>query len=69
LARHAGNAIRSPNRWGVSVSKESRESPRKIDLMVCAIGARMVRRLVLASEAWQKRNLSKGKQPGRVRGW
>jgi hypothetical protein len=56
LARHVGNARRRPNRWGaVSIGKESANSPNKIDLAVCMIGARMVRRQVLASKEWQKR--------------
>lgn len=56
LARHVGNARRRPNRWGaVSIGKESASSPRKIDLAVCMVGARMVRRLVLSSKEWQKR--------------
>jgi hypothetical protein len=56
LARHVLNARRAPNRYGVSISKTGRESPDKIDLAVCAIGARLVRRLVLASPAWAKRS-------------
>lgn len=48
VARHVGNARRRPNRWGVSIGKESPDSPRKIDAAVCVIGARMVRRLVVA---------------------
>lgn len=55
LHRHIVNARRRPNRYGVSISKESRDSSRKIDLAVCMIGARMVRRLVLASKEWQQR--------------
>lgn len=56
LARHVANARRRPNRWGaVSIGKESPASPRKIDLAVCMVGARMVRRLVLSSKEWQKR--------------
>lgn len=55
LARHVANARRRPNRWGaVSIGKESANSPRKIDLAVCMIGARMVRRQVLASKEWQR---------------
>jgi len=55
LARHVANARRRPNRWGaVSIGKESASSPRKIDAAVCMIGARMVRRLVLASREWQR---------------
>lgn len=64
LSRHIENARRRPNRYGVSIGKESKDSPKKIDLAVCMIGARMVRRLVLASEAWKKRRGPSG--PKRV---
>lgn len=47
LVAHMRNARRFPNRFGVSLMKDHRESARKIDLAVCAVGARMVRRLVL----------------------
>lgn len=63
LARHVGNARRRPNRYGVDIRKESPDSRRKIDAAVCMIGARMVRRLVLAVPA------PKGKKPGRVVAW
>jgi hypothetical protein len=70
LQRHALNARRRPNRYGVSISKEGRESPHKIDLMVCAIGARMVRRQLLASPEWAKWKKSRGKRrTGRVYGF
>lgn len=49
LKRHVHNARRYPNRFGVSVWKGHRESSRKIDLAVCMIGARMLRRKVLLS--------------------
>ena len=68
LVRHLGNTWRAPNKYGVSVSKENRHSPRKIDLTVCSILARHGRRLVLASDAWQKRG-QRTKQPGRVVAW
>lgn len=55
LHRHVTNCRRSPNRWGVSVSKESKDSPNKIDAGVCMIGARMVRRLALAAQPKRKR--------------
>lgn len=42
LANHVKNARRRPNRYGVSLGKEHRESARKIDLAVCAVGARMM---------------------------
>jgi hypothetical protein len=65
MARHVENARRRLNRYGVSISKESKESPRKIDLAVCMIGARMVRRIVLASPEWQKRS-KRGSGKGRI---
>lgn len=46
LRQHIRNARRRPNKWGVSFGKEHRESARKVDLAVCAVGARMLRRLV-----------------------
>lgn len=48
LGRHVVNARRRPNNWGTSVGKESPDSPDKIDACVAMIGARMVRRLLLA---------------------
>ena len=51
LTSHVIHARRAPNRWGISVRKEHRESPRKIDLAVCAIGARKARADVLAVAA------------------
>ena len=51
LTRHVLNARRAPNRFGVSLRKEHRESTRKIDLAVCAVGARMARRDVMSVEA------------------
>ena len=51
------------------LSKEGRESPKKIDLAVCAIGARMARRMLLASPAWAKHNAGPKKRPGRVVAW
>ena len=55
IHRHIVNARRRPNRYGVSIGKESPDSPRKIDAAVCVIGARMVRRLLLASPEWAKK--------------
>ncbi|MET9953519.1 Terminase [Streptomyces sp. NPDC006339] len=69
LQRHVLNARRRPNRFGVSIAKEGRESEKKIDLAVCAIGARMVRRMLLASSAWAKWNAGPKKRPGRVVAW
>jgi phage terminase large subunit-like protein len=48
LARHVANARERPNRYGTSVRKETPDSPKKIDGAVCVIGARHVRKLVVA---------------------
>ena len=45
LKQHVRNARRRPNRFGVGLGKEHRESSRKIDAAVCAVGARMMWRL------------------------
>lgn len=50
MSRHVANARNAPNRWGTSISKESRDSAKKIDLCVAMIGARMVRRLYVSGE-------------------
>lgn len=55
LVQHLKNARRYPNRFGVSLWKGHRESPRKVDLAVCAVGARMVRRLVLNTDPPDKK--------------
>lgn len=49
LNRHVANLRNRPNRWGLSVGKETPSSPLKIDAGVCMIGARMVRRRYLAA--------------------
>jgi hypothetical protein len=54
LGRHVANLRRRPNRYGISVGKESPSSPLKIDAGVCMIGARMVRRLALAAGTGKK---------------
>jgi hypothetical protein len=63
LRRHMEQARRAPNKWGVSMQKNHRESTKKIDLAVCAAGARMLwRHVQLANVA----NKSKG-APGQGR--
>lgn len=47
LVAHMRNARRHPTEHGISLMKEGRESLKKIDLAVCAVGARMLRRIVL----------------------
>ncbi len=49
LRRHVLNARRYPVQGFVSIAKDHRESKNKVDLAVCMVGARMVRRLVLAN--------------------
>ncbi|MEU0937583.1 terminase [Embleya sp. NPDC005971] len=54
LRQHVVNARRRTNRWGYTIGKEHRESARKIDLAVCAVGARHMRRMLMNSPAWTK---------------
>jgi hypothetical protein len=60
---HVRNAKRYPNRYGVSLWKGHRESPRKVDLAVGMVGARMARRDVLNRS---KPDKPPSKKPGRV---
>lgn len=50
LERHMRNARKREGRFGMTVGKEKPSSPRKIDLAVCAIGARMMRRQYLLTK-------------------
>lgn len=45
LRRHMKNARRREGRYGVHIGKEHRSSRRKVDLAVCAVGARMLWRI------------------------
>lgn len=47
LRQHMKNARRREGRYGMSMGKEHRSSSRKVDLAVCLVGARMLRRFVL----------------------
>jgi len=47
LRQHILHARRTPTKVGMSIAKEHRESRKKIDLAICMVGARMVRRLYL----------------------
>ena len=47
LVNHLRNARRYPTNYGVSLWKGAKEAGKKIDLAVAAVGARMVRRLVM----------------------
>lgn len=59
LVRHVRNAKRFPTKYGTSLWKGHRESPKKVDLAVALVGARMLRRNVL--------NLNQtAKKPGKV---
>lgn len=64
LRTHVANARRRTNAWGITIGKEHRESARKIDLAICMVGARMLRRRILNSKQYGKRSKSRGK--GRV---
>lgn len=66
LGRHVVNARRRPGRRGVSIHKESPDSPKKIDAAVAMVGARMARRLLLAKRAAEP---VKKVRSGRVHGF
>jgi hypothetical protein len=64
LTRHVLNARRRPNRWGVGFGKETRESPKKVDVLACVVLARMARTRVLAEGGLKKRRRPSGRVMG-----
>ena len=64
LGRHVVNSRRRPNRYGVSIGKESPKSFNKIDANVAMITARHARRLVLASKKYKERKEAAVKKSG-----
>ncbi|WGH21351.1 terminase large subunit [Arthrobacter phage Emotion] len=64
LTRHVLNARRRPNRWGVGMGKETRESPKKIDAAICVVLARMARTRFLAEGGLKKHRKSSGRVAG-----
>lgn len=54
LRQHVFNSRKRTNKWGTSLGKASRDSKRKVDLAVCVVGARMVRRLVINKGAKER---------------
>ena len=67
LVQHLRNARKFPGRFGTSLWKGGRESEKKIDLAVCAVGVRMLRRMVLNRAEDEKP--VKGKVAGRAWGY
>lgn len=68
LVEHLRNAKAVAAKNGrTSIAKEHRSSQRKIDLAVCAVGARMLRRLLL--NAPQEEQRAATKQAGMAWGW
>lgn len=65
LVQHLKNAIEHPDPrgWGMSLSKQERNSPRKIDAAVCLVGARMLRRIVINSHVEEEEE-----EPGEIWG-
>lgn len=61
LVTHMRNAKRAPGKYGVGIRKEHRESRHKIDLAVCLVGARLLRRIYLLSLKSTKRAPGKGR--------
>ena len=56
MGEHVSNCRVNEFKGRFSVKKESPKSPKKIDLAVCMIGARMLYRAVLSSKEWAARN-------------
>lgn len=56
LAKHVQNCRQHEYRGRVSINKDRPGSPRKIDLAVCMVGARMLYRQVVNSREWLERN-------------
>lgn len=54
LSRHVANARRHPTRGVITLRKDSPDSPHKIDAAVAMVGARMVRRIVIANAPVKK---------------
>lgn len=55
MRTHAHQAMQYRTPWGISLGKVSRDSGRLVDLAVCAVGARMLRRRVLNAGVSKKR--------------
>ena len=55
MGEHVSNCRVNEFKGRFSVKKESPKSPKKIDLAVCMIGARMLYRAVLSSKEWAAR--------------
>ncbi|GAA1138451.1 hypothetical protein [Nocardioides aquiterrae] len=54
LEQHVRNARRAPNEHGISLSKEHRESARKVDAAVAMVGARLMWRFYLTQLQQQR---------------
>lgn len=61
LVQHVRNARRSPNEHGVSLTKEHRESAKKIDAAVAMVGARLMWRFYLTQLDQQREKNSKSR--------
>jgi len=60
MGEHVSNCRVNEFKGRFSVKKESPKSPKKIDLAVCMIGARMLYRAVLSSREWAARSKPDG---------
>jgi hypothetical protein len=59
LTQHVRNARRSPNEWGVAITKEHRESQKKIDAAVAAVVVRIMWRFYLTQLDQQRQATKK----------
>jgi phage terminase large subunit-like protein len=58
LKRHINNAVRRPNNFGISISKATKDSGRKIDAAVCAVLAFATRQEFLMSKSNKGRGVT-----------
>lgn len=58
LRRHVLNAIRRPNNFGISISKATKDSSRKIDAAVCAVLAFGARQEFLMGKSNKKKGVT-----------
>lgn len=62
IAKHVANSRRRPDpRFGIGLSKERKDSDKKIDLAVAAVGARLMRREAMMDPRIRTGSASKGR--------
>lgn len=65
LRQHVINAKRAPSKWGISLMKEHRESAKKIDAAVAAVGARLMYKQIIGKPSKSKYAPGRGRMVSR----